>query len=948
MIFNTIPFLRVRQHSMLCGHAPYAHFKMAACYSPIRKHSTIISQGGSPDVSQKVDIIDKTRQEHDRSEPEINTSDDMNSMFTPSSVSETPSQKHFASLDAATQRKILSIQGFTPFHALQEETLDKLCATKSLAINLLPFQKQGVGWMVRKELTSHGGILADHLGLGKTVQMIALMIINPLKLMKTDRSFADEIIESAGSLSISKLQRMATVCRLLYKLPGIGDCSRLLQPEVNLFELALQIDDKVQELMHCGAERESEITQQCAARVQKWLDYTKRFYGNYEKKCDMFIQSSSHDIRVAGVDSLRPIQTEELRTLIVVPTSLLSQWHTELLRCVSQDHPIRVCTYHGAQREGLLAATLEQYDFVITTYDILWHEAREYLRALDSQSRQCHRAATSSEMRETMEDDRRAGDTMVFERAKCGPLFSIVWKRVVLDEAHVVRNQLTQRWKAVNQLLAVKRWCITATPMQNDLGDLQTLLRFVHSPPLPIPAKVDPSQLLRDRALQEAIARCLRDVVLRREPVMTRFVPVAVPQAGAKPQFVKERVSLLKLPPKIEHIELVTARAEEVDLYNSLVVRARKLSNRGTGGEVQYLVLLMRLRQVCCHPWLVAHVDLSASETICAECKGVVEAPVRLRCGHSMCRACATNVFEEAEERMRGVQPREYQNDLPFSARTMLQPVERPADALDGGPKCCELPSHGVLRLKCPVDDCDGVLHRRELTEKHTCESYRKAFRGREFVSSAKVDTFLGILRKIWKKAPGDKVVVFTHFVSFMAILEIALGREGIRHLSLSGSLAAPERASIVNSFYRDPTARVLLASKIACGAGLNLTVANHVIVLDPWWNPGIEEQAVHRCHRIGQTKPVHIYRCITEKSIEYMCWQIANKKKIVGDMVIQSTMEGAETTFSQEKSDALQKDLDADAIRKKQRKSMEKSASEKSDRSKIHGMLIQSLGLKL
>ena len=777
---------------------------------------------------------------------------------------------------------------------IPDKIIAKLFAPKFFNITILPFQKQGVGWMVRKELTGHGGILADHLGLGKTVQMIALMLLNPLRLMQTDRSFADEIIESAGSMCVSRLQRMSTVCRLLYKLPGIGDCSRLLQPDMNLFELAVHIDDRVQALVRGTLKNEEEVTAECSQRVRRWLEYSKRFYANYERKCTMFIESSTEAASTAGVGAVPPVQTPELRTLVIVPTSLLSQWRSEIQRCVASSHALRVCTYHGPQRTALVAATLEQYDVVLTTYDVLWHDAHEFLRALESGEQRTTRPVTSTEMRERIDADRRSGDAMVFERSKCGPLFSIVWKRVVLDEAHVIRNQHTQRWRAVNELLAVKRWCITATPMQNDLSDLQTLLRFVHSPPLPIPSKMDSSQLLRDRALQEAIARSLRDVVLRREPVMSRLVPVPAGSASRASRkarhFVKEKVSLLKLPPKIEHIELISLREGEADLYNSLIVRARQIANLDDGQSVQYLVLLMRLRQVCCHPWLVEHVELSSSEILCEECKCVAETPVHLSCGHSICRACATNAFADADERRARNNPEE---NLPLSARTMLSETTCVPKVTPNAPSAmrCEVERHesAAIRLKCPRSGCTGFLFREALAGPASSEAYRRKFTEKPFMSSAKVDRLLSLLRGIWQKSPSDKVVVFTHFVSFMAILEIALARERINFLSISGSLSVAERAGVVSSFYEDPTLRVLLASKIACGAGLNLTVANHVIVLDPWWNPGIEEQAVHRCHRIGQTKPVHIYRCITENSIEFMCWQIASKKKSIGDHVFHS-----------------------------------------------------------
>ncbi|KNH08309.1 hypothetical protein XU18_1164 [Perkinsela sp. CCAP 1560/4] len=908
------------------------------------------------------ELIDST-QTPDASSSDLPAHQDINSAFsTPVSMdSPASSANNIQDIDISTQRKILSIQGFTPFHEFPEELLNRLFKNCPLNIRLLPFQQQGVGWMVRKELTSNGGILADHLGLGKTIQMIALILLNPLKIMKTDRLFVDEIIENAGSMCISQLQRMATVCRLLYKLPGIGDCSRLLQPETNLFELAIQIEDRLQELVGCNSAQEQLVIQQCQARLEPWLLYTKRFYANYENKCRMFINSSKGDINLHDLKEKHTFETNELRTLIIVPTSILHQWRDELHRHISKDHPFTLFVYHPQGEGRVPAEALELYDFVITTYDIVLRDALPYLRSLEAvenSSSTDHKGSVTKEIRERMEKDKQARGDMVADRKKCGPLFTVVWKRVVLDEAHVVRNPWTKRWKAVSQLIAMKKWCITATPMQNDLTDMQNLLHFVQSPPLPLPSRFDSHILLKDKDLQEAVARSLRDVVLRREPVMTRCVPLPNERsASGEPILVKRRVALLDLPPKIERIELIASSDSEVELYNGLITRTRRLTGamgEGTKGHTFfYLTLLCRLRQACCHPWLVENVNLAEGQVFCEECKNLAEHPVELTCGHAMCYPCLANTFEEADERLGDSLPCDSMDEpptVPYSARAMLQ-LDQGA-----GKENDDYHEFGrVVRIKCPQDQCEGFVRRSALRRYQKHREIRVKYRERPFVSSSKIDTCLAILRKIKKKFPSDKTVVFTHFVSFMNILEIALENAKMRFLRLDGTMKSNERAGVVSAFQRDEGIPVLLASKVACGVGLNLTMANHCIVLDPWWNPGIEEQAVHRCHRIGQTKAVHIYRCLTDKSIEYMCWQIANKKKVVGDMVIQSTMEGGESSFPVEQAVMLQESIRSEELKKKEMKLKEKrkstaKASDKSQGAKVstvQSLLIQSIGLR-
>ena len=124
--------------------------------------------------------------------------------------------------------------------------------------------------------------------------------------------------------------------------------------------------------------------------------------------------------------------------------------------------------------------------------------------------------------------------------------------------------------------------------------------------------------------------------------------------------------------------------------------------------------------------------------------------------------------------------------------------------------------------------------------------------------------------------------MVFSQWTSFLDILEIALANHEVSFTRLDGKLSQQQRQNVLQSFMsKDPRSPfVLLCSLKAGGVGLNLTNATHVILCDPWWNPAIEEQAIMRIHRIGQTQKVSVTRFIVENSVEEQMTLVQERKR--------------------------------------------------------------------
>ncbi len=131
--------------------------------------------------------------------------------------------------------------------------------------------------------------------------------------------------------------------------------------------------------------------------------------------------------------------------------------------------------------------------------------------------------------------------------------------------------------------------------------------------------------------------------------------------------------------------------------------------------------------------------------------------------------------------------------------------------------------------------------------------------------SSAKLDVLLPQLREVF--AEGHKTLVFSQFTSMLAIVRQRLDEEGIPYAYLDGRTR--DRQARVQWFQNDPNCKVFLISLKAGGLGLNLTAADYIFLLDPWWNPAVESQAIDRAHRIGQTRPVFAYRLIARDTVE-------------------------------------------------------------------------------
>lgn len=266
----------------------------------------------------------------------------------------------------------------------------------------------------------------------------------------------------------------------------------------------------------------------------------------------------------------------EKTTLVVAPLALIRQWEAELKEKVTEDHKLRVLVHHGPQRTKRFE-DLRKYDVVITTYQILVSE---------------HNHTSAS------------------VQAGC---FGLHWYRVILDEAHTIKNRNAKATKACYELRSVYRWCLSGTPMQNNLDELQSLVKFLRIKPyddlrewkehfdLPMKNGKGDVAMRRLHGLLQCFMKRRTKEILKKDGALS---------TGGKKGEGDEKSATSSF--KVTERKVVTVAAEftpaERRFYDRLEKRTDKSLEAMMRSKVNYasaLVLLLRLRQACDHPKLV-------------------------------------------------------------------------------------------------------------------------------------------------------------------------------------------------------------------------------------------------------------------------------------------------------------------------------------------------------
>ena len=169
-------------------------------------------------------------------------------------------------------------------------------------------------------------------------------------------------------------------------------------------------------------------------------------------------------------------------------------------------------------------------------------------------------------------------------------------------------------------------------------------------------------------------------------------------------------------------------------------------------------------------------------------------------------------------------------------------------------------------------------------------EENDKFLGAKKFVNleEAKMSSKLQILISQLKQLkPGDKAIVYSQFTSFLNLIGLTFEQEKMNYERLDGTMSHSKRASSIHNFKTNPNVNIFLISLKAGGVGLNLTEANKLWLVDPWWNPSIENQARDRVYRLGQVRPVQVFRFVMKGSIEERILELQKKKEALSEGVL-------------------------------------------------------------
>ncbi|MCJ1401479.1 hypothetical protein MMC11_004693 [Xylographa trunciseda] len=494
-----------------------------------------------------------------------------------------------------------------------------------------------------------------------------------------------------------------------------------------------------------------------------------------------------------STDQISHEQGHRRSTLIITPKSTLQSWDEQISKHV---HPgsLKVHVYHGIKKVSDVSKLLE-FDIVVTTYATLLTEWSSTRKGSSKRTKFLH---------------------------------SCNWHRVVLDEAHVIRDSMAKQSRAVHSLIAQHRWCLTGTPIQNRIEDLGALLIFLRAEPFDTRSTfkhyiADPINTGKEQSM-ERLQLLVGAIALRR---------------------TKESVkNELLLPPRVNAVEEVRFTASERDLYMTNRDRILKEVDHvySEDGKIKgfcgILQSILRLRQICNYGHIVPlhpsvrgeqHDTLSCVSPLrlahCEMCgKGMAtsssesESTLSL-CMHVICAACGS-AGQEA---------------IPADARVC--------------PLCLGTASDDLNEID---DSEDGVIDN-------------------SYAPSSKILALLQNLRsyRCIETAKPIKSVVFSCWTKMLDLLEQALNHEGISFARIDGKKTDVQRRAAIERFRTDPGCTLLLASIGSAGVGLDLTAACRVHLMEPQWNPMAEEQALDRVHRMGQDQEVHAIRYIVKDSIE-------------------------------------------------------------------------------
>ncbi|KAK2751664.1 DNA repair protein rad5 [Colletotrichum kahawae] len=412
--------------------------------------------------------------------------------------------------------------------------------------------------------------------------------------------------------------------------------------------------------------------------------------------------------------------------------------------------------------------------------------------------------------------------TIIAEEKGRSVLQRLSWFRIVLDEGHWIRNMASKQFKSVASLSARNRWCLTGTPIQNKLDDIVAIAAFLRLQPFPTKTSFE-------KGVIDPLSQGGKDFS---KPLRSWLQAICI----------RRTEKLLELPDWTEETILVTVSQEENELYDQVLRQSKHevddIISKGRSIK-KYNILftaIIKMRMLCNNGTFPKPVNLQ---------KHLGDDQAK----ETGCEQCATSNDEDAALLLTTFQ------FCPDCGRHLQ--LASPGSNLELSPG----------NSSPPPGYSPGLSETLSFSTGH----------------SAKLSA---VIRRIGGSGSASKHIVFSYWTSTLDLLSSLLDNAAMRHVQVDGRTSHTERSRRLQQFRENDGTLVLLMS-IGTGAlGLNLTAAKFVHIVEPQWNPSVEEQAVARALRMGQTRQVTVIRYVVQSSVEQNILHLQKKKKSAAKFV--------------------------------------------------------------
>lgn len=498
--------------------------------------------------------------------------------------------------------------------------------------------------------------------------------------------------------------------------------------------------------------------------------------------------------------------------LVIVPGSTLENWLREFARFAPE---LNVRPYYGLQKEReelrmTLDEEFETIDVIVTTYDMSCSEHdNRWLR-------------------------------------KYGP-FSVC----VYDEAHMLRNPKSNRYKQLMRIGADFKVLLTGTPLQNNLQELVAILAFI-MPDLFTQKSEDLEYIFKHKASTKDTAHAAllsSERIARARTMMKPFI------------LRRKKHQVLDLPKKTSRVEWCDMTDSQSEHYADILMEAQQFFEDKASGAIKGSAayssnVIMKLRKAAIHPLLSNRIyDDDRIEKI-------------------------VKALQKSEE---------FGGNSADKIRAYLN-GKASDQVLKGG-------DFGVHRF------CND----RDFLRK------KFALKRQEWMDSGKVKIAVDLITK-WR-ADGHRVLLFSQFTTVMDILETVMETQSIPFMRLDGQTKMDVRQGMIDTFTNDTSIPLFMLSTKAGGAGINLAAANKVIIFDSGFNPQDDIQAENRAHRVGQTREVEVVRLVSKGTIEEQIHALGESKLALDDRVAGEAATAVESTQAEKAGEQMVEEMLAKKI---------------------------------